>query len=1012
MEKNMRKLLLVILMAMLPLSIFGQERGGNIYGKVVDEQGDGLPGVNVTLRGSQLAPITQITGEEGNFRFLSIPAARDYVLKAELQGFKTKTEEGIITNVGINLNFTIVMEIGELNEEVTVTAKAPLVDVKKTSTTLNVDQYLLQSLPTARDTLSVMEFAPGVTPYKVFTGDSNIGMMNNAGARGTVDNSFGVYSIDGQMVEGGYWDMDQWEEIQVSIGGSDVTRRTGNLTMNMITKRGGNDFSFGGRFFVSDKKFQADNLTDALRAEGVKGTNRIVLNKDYGFNFGGPIAKDKAWFWLGYGVLDTNRLGITNSVERYVLTNYNAKLNLQIIPENRLEIWLNTSEKRGIGRSTGPTNPIGYTQRAPWHFGTPMWRIGDEHTFGNNTFVSVSALYGNAGFVLEPGNNEGADLIGIYNQKTGIWERRADSFKESRPRYNFNALVNHYQENLFGFSHEIKAGFNWERVGVKAYTRNNVIKHINWITNTVDITGDGLPDVAPGIARLDFNRWGLNNFGRDLPGGFFSDTITKGNLTLILGMRYDYVTLWVNPINVENSVLRDTTGWHTDFAEGTDDAIDVLIPRFSTEKIKPDYGWGFFSPRLGLTWDLFGNNRTVAKLTLSKYPGDGLLVGYGEAGNFRPLGVEATLNFWWFDNDENGLIDYRELYWHDSENYAPYQVFDDVGGFIGDWDDMRNIMWGSFDPYNPTQTTFSTTVMDDSIRCERVREIGVALEHEFLPDLSGSLALTYCIFDKPNWTINYWPDTGEIQSKNDYIQIGTIPAQVGSHSTGEAAGKPYYLLKGDIASTIYRIKMQRPDYGRNYYEMTFILNKRLSHNWMANASFTWCKDSVFYGDEGYLNPTNNWAIEGRQSYSRMPRWLLKVQGLYRLPWDINVGFSVFGREGWVIQETVTIVDYSAPNSANRSISVDLSKYGSLRLDPLFSTSLRIEKEINVVNKGKVYLMADIFNVFNALTIVSRSSRSIGTYYVHDGSFVANAQSYIANETLAPLHVRFGIRFQF
>jgi len=1008
----MRKILFFVLIISFVLPVLSQERAGNIYGKVVDRDGVPLPGVAVTLTGSLTSPVSQITTGEGNFRFLSIPPARDYALKAELQGFKTRTETGITTNVGANLNVIIVMEAGGLEEEVTVTAQIPLVDTKKTSTSMNVDKELLQSLPTARDTLSIMEFAPGVTPYKVFSGDTNTGMMNNAGARGTVDNSFGVYSIDGQMVEGGYYDMDQWEEVQISIGGADVTRRTGNLTMNMVTKRGGNNFNFGGRFFVSDRKFQADNLTDALRAEGIVGTNRIILNKDYGFNVGGPIVRDKAWFWMGYGVQDTNRRGITNSIEQYVLTTYNAKLNLQIMPQNRLELWFNTNEKKGFGRSTGPTDLIGYTQRAPWHFGLPTWRIGDEHMFGDSLFVSVSVLGGNAGLVLDPGNNENSQLIGIYNQGTGIWTRKADTYAESRPRYNINALATYFNDNILGVAHEIKGGYSWERVGVDAFSNYNVIKNIGYRTNTVDITGDGFPDVVPNIARLEFSRWGLNNYGRDLNGGYLSDTITKGPFTLILGFRYDYATLWVNPINVENSVLPDSQGWQTDFTAATADAVDVLIPRFSTSKIKPDYGWGFFSPRLGLTWDIGGKNKTVAKLTLSQYAGDGLLVGYGEAGNFLPLGTQASLDFWWLDDTADGIIDYRELYWHNSDTYAPYRAFDDGGGFVGDWNDMKNIMWGDFDPFNPIQTSTQTTVIDDSVRCERVRELGLSLEHEFFRDLSASAAFTYCVFDQPNWTLNYYPDTGTFASKDDYVQVGVVPDQVGPYDMGEGAGKPYYLLKAGVASTVYRIKMQRPDYGRNYSEFTLGVNKRMSHKWMANLSVTFCDDSVFFGENGYLNPTTNWSFEGQPSYSRMPRWMFKFQGLYRLPWGINASLTAYGREGFVVEEYVTIQDFNAPNSSNRSFNAYIGKYGDLRMDPFFSTSMRLEKAFRLGDKGTVYFMADIFSLFNSATIVSRSAKRLGTYYMHDGSFVPNPQSFVASETLAPRHTRFGIRFEF
>lgn len=1020
----MRKVLISLAVFLLALPMFPAEKAGNINGRVVDIEGNGLPGVQVTLKGSLTAPVAQITTTEGNFRFISLAPAKDYSIKAELQGFKTKTEERISINVGQNIKLIIVMEIGSLQENVTVIAQIPQLDLKKTSTTMNVDKETMESLPTARDTLSIMEFAPGVTPYKVYAGDSNTGLMNNAGSRGTVDNSFGVYSVDGQLVEGSYWDMDQWEEVQISIGGADVTRRTGNLTMNMVTKRGGNNFSFGGRFFVSDKKFQSNNLTEALKQEGVEGTDRLVLNKDYGFNLGGPIVINKAWFWMGYGVQDVHRLNVTNTPQNYVLTTYNAKLNFQIVPQNRLELYLMTNEKLGVGRDASPSDPVGVTQRDPFHFGRPTWRINDEHMFGDSVYLSISGLGGNAGLILEPGNNENAELIGVFNQGSGVWSRRADFYGESRPRYDFNFAISYFNENLFGLSHEIKAGYAWEKFGVSSFSRNNVVKNIDYLTDTVDITGDGFPDVVPDITLLNFQRWGLNNYGRYINGGYLSDTISKGPLTMILGVRYDYVTLYVNPTNILNSVLRDSAGWKTDFTPATADAVDAIIPGFTAPKVKPDYGWGFLSPRLGLTWDIGGKNRTLAKLTLSRYPSNGIMVNYWDVGDFLPLGADAWMNFWWLDDSGDGIIDYRELYWHNSTTYAPYRVFNDAGGFVGNWADAQNIMWGSFDPDHPKQLTTAAIVDDKSIRCESVREATVSLEHEFLPNLMASTTFTYCIFDKPNWILRYWPDTGKIESQEDYVQVGTIPAQVGPYSMGDGANRPYYLLRGDIPSTVYQIRMQRPDYARHYYEMTLAVNKKMSEHWMANASFTLCKDSMSFGENGYyygdpdetevygINPTTRWAFEGRQSYSRMPRWMFKFQGLYKFPWDINLAMTLYGREGSVIDEYVTIVDYNAPNPEDQSCLAYVSKYGSSRLKPLYIASLRLEKAIKMSDKGTIYLMADVFSLFNPATIVSRFGRMLGTYYIHDGSFVPNPQSYAVDQTLAPRHVRFGIRFQF
>lgn len=89
---------------------------------------------------------------------------------------------------------------------------------------------------------------------------------------------------------------------------------------------------------MTDKTFQADNLTESLHDEGIKGTNRVEYIRDYGFNLGLPIVKDKAWFWMAYGVQDIKSFIITGARDDTLMTNYTGKLNLQVIPQNRLYI--------------------------------------------------------------------------------------------------------------------------------------------------------------------------------------------------------------------------------------------------------------------------------------------------------------------------------------------------------------------------------------------------------------------------------------------------------------------------------------------------------------------------------------------------------------------------------------------------------------------------------------------------------------------------------------------------
>lgn len=1009
----MRKLLILLSVLLLAFPVIGQERSGNIYGKVIDEEGVSLPGVKVTLSGSLTAPVTQISGINGDFRFISYPPAKDYKLTAEIEGFKTKTEEGVIITVGTNVSKTIVMEIGTLEEEIIVVAKVPVLDMKKTARTYNADSEMMQSIPSARDTLSVFEWVPGVTPNKAWVGTSNMGYQNNSQTKGGEDSYWGLYSVDGVRLEWSYSDHDMWEEIQVSVGGVNIKSRSGNLTTNMVTKRGGNDFSFGGKFFMTDDYFQGTH-EDAIEREGVSGIDHIILNKEYGFNLGGPFIKDKAWFWGSYSVQDSKIINISNDPVNHILTTMNAKLNFQFIPNNRMEFWIFANEKQGIGRSASVTFPGGYKQYSSRHFGSPKGRIGIEHMFGDNLFLSLVFGAGDSGFNMRPSNNLEGELIGLHNVTTNIDMRRAEFDGDFRPRYDFYVMGNYFNDSFLGAAHEIKFGFDFERVSSKgSWARNNVIRRYNYNYPTIDITGDGIPDILSDISRLEVVRWAEQNLGRDITSGYLSDTITTGQFNIVLGLRYDTTSLFVNETEVLNSIMPDTSAWEDNFTPQTAGAIDKLIPKFTIPSIDPDYGWGYLSPRIGIIWDVGGKGRTTAKFSFGRYSAKGDLISYTKGRQYLPAGAEASLNFWWLDDSGDGIIDYTELYWHDSTTFAPYRAYDDAGNFIGDWADAQDTFWEDYDPLNPTQLAWPTRVIpDEAQRSTTATEFSFSLQHELIVDLMVALDLTYKLYDNYNWTLNYWPDTGAIDSKDNFVAVGTVPGTVAGEATGDGAGQTYYLYNESYVPTIWRIEQPRPDYNHKYYGVDFIFEKRLADNWMLGGSLTLQKDGRNYGDNGYLNPSDVWGLEGGPTSSSFPRWVGKLHGLYRLPYDTSISFMFFAREGWIVRQRLQIRDFNSPNPKSRDVWVELSKYGSNRADPFISFAIKLEKLIRIGDTGRVYLSADIFNVPNFGTTVRRYDDRIGRWFPNDDTLAPYAQRNLARQIVNPRAMRLGVRFQF
>jgi len=1028
----LRKFLAILFILALSCSLSAQEVStGNIFGKIVDEQGTPLPGVNVTLTGLRTGTMTAVTSGQGMFRFLSLAPANDYTVKAELGGFKTVTRGNIIIVAGSNVSLTLTMEVGALEEEVTVVAPTPVVDAKKTSVGINVTQEMLQSLPSARDPWDILQMVPAVVVNKDNVGGIDGGQQAGSMGRGAPGNQ-NSYTLAGMEVtanvsvgaSGPYYDFGVFEEMNVTVGGNDVTMQTSGSRINMVAKRAGNNISLGGRFYLIDEWFQGDNLTDELIAEGLSGVDRFREMKDYGFNFGIPIVRDKAWIWGSWGVQNIETFSLGSRRDDTLLSTLSSTINLQLVPENRLEVFLYANRKQKFGRDPTPAIPDGLIQRPSYHFGWPAVKIQDEHMFGDNLFITAKYAFYNIPWELVPVMDPEWDDIATYDFRDQRWYNSYQKYFVTSPstRLTFNA--NLFNDEFLGVSHDLLVGaeYSTRMKGENGTVQpGNFIVRQNYIAPTVDFDGDGNPDVpaSSNFKRFELERKNTRVRGSEAFTAYFRDTITVGRLTLLLGFRFDRQTA-AYQAHTLTAVEPESPQWKKLVNSQTTQLLDNLLPGFQMpgrEGIAADgstYAWVDYSPRLGITYDVFGDSRTIAKLAFGQY---GSYMGIGEANRWISGGGSGWIDFWWQDNGD-GMLDYTELYWHTIANYSPYRAFDDAGNFIGNWADAAGQFWGSYDYTNPQLAIDPYQSIDSDAQGMRTTEVMVSLERELLPDFAVQVNGTYRKFNNYRWTLKYFPDTGVFDNQGWYISAGTPPAEIpGIGDTKEAKNNEYYYLstEGSAYSPYTRVRKQ-PDYYVDYWGLDFIFNKRLSNKWMLNGSFTIHTMGEHFGDQGFLNPNNVWANEGAPTTDRWSPWLLKLSGLYQLPYDINIGFTYNGRQGWIIREYFRLVDYTIPNPRSQSHDLDMTKFGTEALPTVHRLNLRLEKMFRVAETGRMYMMADLFNVFNSAANVRRQARFHGTYYVYDDSslnrFVPNINNYKLLEVINPRVARFGIRFQF
>ncbi|HMA54465.1 MAG TPA: carboxypeptidase-like regulatory domain-containing protein, partial [Acidobacteriota bacterium] len=351
----MKKVGLIFALLIFALSLSAQLRTGEIQGKVVSKEGLPLSGVKITLSRPQAADQKAVTGASGIFRLLAVPPAADYSLKAEHPDFKTIDRPGVVVELGGRVAVNFVLEPGKPEEIVKVATPTPIVDRARFTTGASFGWTVLQTLPTARDPWVIVQLVPRVMLDRENVGGNESSEQSHfvTGGDNTngIDNTWVVDGIDvTDPVDLGLsdvnFDFDAIDVIAVTTGGAaDVTQQTAGIAVNLLTRRGGNRMAGAARFFLTDHAFQADNLTTTLRSQGVPNTNKIQQIRDFGASVGGPIAKDRLWFWLAYGVQDLFSYTIYDFEDRVLFSNYNFKINAVPFAGNRAEVLFTTSSK-------------------------------------------------------------------------------------------------------------------------------------------------------------------------------------------------------------------------------------------------------------------------------------------------------------------------------------------------------------------------------------------------------------------------------------------------------------------------------------------------------------------------------------------------------------------------------------------------------------------------------------------------------------------------------------------
>ncbi len=958
----MRKILFLVFVFLLIGTFTYAQEFGAIKGSVRDSDGNPLPGVNVTLTGVKIAPRAAISSERGNFRFMSLPVAKDYTLRLELPGFKTYNREGLDVSFGRDITLTIVLEMAALEEEITVIGESPIIDTKKTQVGVNITDEMIMSLPTSRNPWVIMSLVPGMLIDREDVGGNEAGQQSSYFGHGG-DESDTTWSIDGANITDNsalgaapaYVNIAGYDELQINYGNNDVRSQTGSVQLNLISKRGGNAYS--GMFYMDVERdaWQAENITSEMVEQDYvsAGINRVYL---YGANFGGPLIKDKAWFYGSWGIQDIDSRTLAGTSDKTWLVSGYAKLNLQLAPTTSIEAFLQYDNKNKWGRAW-----YGYTVQDAdtlWNQDGPgyMWK-GEIQQMIGNLYLNLKSIYMDGGFALHPVQGErtaggtGSYMVRTYDPEFYM-SGNTDDYGCDRNQLNVNFTGNYFAEGILGGDHEIKFG----------------VDYVTAATTTYDLYEGNLSLAYYGAdATMPNGEWWEAWLLRDYIlnvwfarySAYIQDTFTVGNLTVNFGVRYDQEVSKVKDAGVPASP------W-----------LPQYMQALSLDEVDPGVTWNTLSPRMSLIYDIFGTGKDVIKLSIARY---GSQSGFGMAYHANPLSW-TEIDLLWQDTNTDGRVTTNELFGYDWDAET-----------LQDYTDPDYWLWyGGFSTTDPGGVEVRNK-FDPDHNSPWLDEVTLSYEKELFADCAARLELFYKKQHNQTWNKGMLPD-GTIETSDNYFYQDTEPI----------TGKDYY---GRTQYFPYRYRTNYPNRFDRYLAGQVVFKKRLSNKWMLDTSFTYSSWTRHYeGDT--IDPTNDDFYDGgvvapesggsgvRGIYVNS-RWMFKLSGLYQLPMGFNVAAVFTAREGYVMPTDVR-VNRSGPGWS----SVYNGQFGDDRLPNFWVLNLRAEKVFQVSETSSVIVSADAFNITNSAHVLKQQTRITSDTF-EDTLRILN-----------PRVMRFGIRFTF
>ena len=838
--------------ALLPRTAHAQSA---IAGTAKDATGAVLPGVTVEAASPVLIEKSKsvVTDAEGNYKIVDLRPGT-YVVTFALEGFSTVRREGLELPSNFTATVNAEMKVGALQEALTVTGASPVVDVQNNQKTSVLSRDVLDAVPSAKTIQSLGQLIVGVQLSSPDVGGSRamqqtyfvVHGVGAAGANVTVD-GLPTNGIMGDGAVQAYHNEAMAQEIVYLTAGGTAETLVGGVTMNFVPKDGGNRFAGAMKYAKSPSDWQGNNLSSDLQAKGVTAVDKISNFYEFNIEEGGPIKKDKVWFFAAlrnahydkpiantyvvpagsnppaaFKQCQAGTISCDQGISDEKMTNPVVRITWQMSEKNKFAAYMDRAMRlRGhaMGSLTDPD-----TASVVWH--TPTFATGSAKW----TSTISSRLLFETGFsfnrerydnVYQPGVNQAygspawyAGIRKFDNSTQFLWNASSAQLGNYPDKYNYMAALSY----ITG-SHSVKVGFlnsygpypRWNTANGDLYAVFNagVPLQVN-VLNTPLQTGE----------YLDSNL-----------GVYAQDSWHYNKITLNYGLRWDHVRQHVIGEPAQTGRFENVPAYS-----------DIYLPT-----------WNDWSPRASVVYDLTGTGKTALRFGFNKYM-TGVTAGFAQLYNPTAL-TSQTLAWTDLNNDsipqgERGCV-YRT---------AGCEIdFSTLPANFG----VRSL--ASFDPNlsRPYQLTYN-----------------VGIQHELLHGTSVTA----------EW---FHSDFKNLIARNNVARVASdyVPVTVYSPIDGSPI-QFYNIVNTARAAAVTYVDSNDPNLTRAYNSIELNANSRLPGGARLNGGVSIERLITNSCSAAGYDPTLSLFCDGSQN--NIP-WVksVKLFGTYPLPWyGVNVSAGI------------------------------------------------------------------------------------------------------------------------